>query len=533
MIPASLRWRLPLSYALIALLTAVSLNLILFTTLNGFYQRQEFNYLTGNARAIGNELEPLLVNELTADSIPAMVEGMAFLSQTRVKVLTADKAEVLADSGERGLSDSSTQITLDVEVDGVAQSFSQSVTDGESGIQANTTVTSSIVLETGLFNNNVEEMVIVQSRETVREETAVPAPRLPVQGTLFGFGFNPEAANAEERSNIVIEYPMFNGGGGVAAYVQLSEGPAYGREILDSVVAGGFVASIVAVLLAAGAGWLASRRLTLPLTALNEVTQKMAAGDLSARADLVRQDELGALGLSFNKMAQRIQGTVTTLQQFVADAAHELHTPLTALLTNLELLRDKHADDVRVSRAIAQANRLEQLTNSLLDLSRIEGVQVDKVWEPIDLTTLLYKSGERYASRAEQQGSLFVWQETAVPITILGNETQIRQAIDNVLDNSLKFTPADGEIRLGVRREGEWAVVEVLDTGIGIPKADQPQLFNRFHRGRNTVVYPGSGLGLAIVKAIVEGHNGRLQISSPGVDQGCHVTIYLPLLERF
>lgn len=529
MIPASLRWRLPLSYALIALLTAVALNIILLTTLRSFYQQQELNYLTNNARAIGRELEPLLASEFTVDSLPATVKGLAFLSQARVQVLEANKVNLLADSGASGLNGSNTQLKLDIEIDGVAQSFSQSVVPGIA--EPNAVYTSSIVLETDLFNTNIEETVIVQSRETILGETAVPQSRLPVRGTLFGFGFSPDATFEGDVSDLIVQYPMFDKTGTLSAYVQLSEGPAYGREILDSVLAGGLLASVLAVLVAAVAGWLASRRLTKPLTTLTEVTQQMAAGDLSVRTQLNRRDELGTLGNAFNQMAQRIQDIVTTLQQFVADAAHELHTPLTALQTNLELLQAKDDADVRVGRALAQATRLQSLTNSLLDLSRLEGGQkmAAGTREQIDLGGLLQTVSERYASQAEQKGISFHLEACESSLFVFGNRTQLHQAINNLLDNSLKFTSDGDEIVVAWQRDERGAAIEIADTGIGIPVEDQSRLFGRFHRGHNTAAYPGSGLGLAIVKAIVEAHNGRLQINSLGHGQGCIVTMWLPL----
>ena len=131
-------------------------------------------------------------------------------------------------------------------------------------------------------------------------------------------------------------------------YVELSEGPAIGREILTSVAWGWAGSSAVAVLIAAGVGWLISRRLSIPLLALTGATSRMAEGELSTRAQVVRKDELGQLATSFNEMAARVENTVVTLRRFVADAAHELHTPLTALRTNLDLMvRDGESTDRR------------------------------------------------------------------------------------------------------------------------------------------------------------------------------------------
>ncbi|NIV30792.1 MAG: HAMP domain-containing protein, partial [Anaerolineae bacterium] len=167
--------------------------------------------------------------------------------------------------------------------------------------------------------------------------------------------------------------PVYDGAD-LVGYVELSEGPAYGQEIVDSVARGWLLAGAVAIGVAAVVGWIVSRRISAPLVALSEVTASMAGGDLSARADVDRKDELGTLARSFNRMAAQVEETVIGLRRFVSDAAHEIHTPLTALHTNLELAqRDAAAgSEEHVLAAQAQVERLEVLTGGLLELSRLE-----------------------------------------------------------------------------------------------------------------------------------------------------------------
>lgn len=150
-------------------------------------------------------------------------------------------------------------------------------------------------------------------------------------------------------------------------YVELSNGPAYGREIIKSVVRGWIIAGCMAVLLAAAAGMWVSRKFSAPLEKLTSTTAQMAAGNLAARASIEGQDEFGILANSFNQMADNIEINVKTLRRFVADAAHELGTPLTALRTNLELVENEH-----IPLALEQVERMDSLTRSLLDLSQFE-----------------------------------------------------------------------------------------------------------------------------------------------------------------
>jgi signal transduction histidine kinase len=221
-------------------------------------------------------------------------------------------------------------------------------------------------------------------------------------------------------------------------------------------------------------------------------------------------------------MAEQIEGLVSTLRRFVADAAHELNTPITVLQTDLELARTAPDEDERarlMERLAGQVERLHVLVRSLLDLSRLEGKAGLKQHERVDLTGLAQSVSEFYASRAEQAGLFFELQLPDEPITVTGDPAQLRSALENLLDNALKFTPPNGTVRLVLARQDQQVFLIVEDTGIGIPEDDLPLLFRRFHRGRNAAAYPGNGLGLAIVEQIARLHGGSVKAENlaPGV----------------
>ena len=331
-----------------------------------------------------------------------------------------------------------------------------------------------------------------------------------------------------DRSSQVAWVPIFGSADQLLGYVELSQGPAYAREILEDVAWGLGIAGAVAVVLAAVVGWAISRRISAPLVALTEVTASMAEGDLTARADVGRKDELGTLARSFNQMADQVFEIVTTLRRFVSDAAHEIHTPLTALHTNLELAQQDAAagSDEHVLAAQTQVERLEALTGGLLELSRLESPVQPPQLVPLSLLPLVQEVGELYASRAEQAGLVFELFTPEAPVSVLGDEGELVMALSNLLDNAIKFTPEGGQITLGCRQEGETAVLWVEDTGIGIPEADLPHLFDRFYRGGNAAACPGSGLGLAMVKTIVDRHQGHVRAEGNG--RGARFTIWLP-----
>lgn len=499
----SLRWQLPASYAAIALLAVLALGITLLGSLRSYYREQELAYLKGNTIAIADEIKPLL---LTGERpfLQSQIAGFSFLTQTRVQVLDETGQTILADSGELGAF--APAISVNLPGDGLREPL---------GID-NEEVT--IVVE-----EEIEDDIIISQR-TMTRTSGVPA-----QGSLYGFNLGAAETAVGERSDLTVVMSVVDESGQVIGRVQLSQGPAYGRDILRSVAWGWAVAGLVAVLLAALVGWLVSRRLTEPLLALTAVTQRMADGDLSSRAEIGRADELGLLGQTFNRMAAQVENTVVALRQFTADSAHELHTPLTALQTDLQLLAASAdpAQQERALRAQGQAQRLQDLADGLLELSRLEAEPKSGERPLLNLTQLVQTTGELMASQAEQADLDFTMQLAESPISVQGDETQLQRALLNVLDNSLKFTPSPGEVSLSLGAAGETAVITVRDSGIGIPADELPQLCNRFHRGRNTAGYPGSGLGLAIVQQIMVGHNGRVVVQSG--EWGTEVRLIVPL----
>ncbi|MDQ3007424.1 MAG: HAMP domain-containing histidine kinase, partial [Chloroflexota bacterium] len=365
---------------------------------------------------------------------------------------------------------------------------------------------------------------------------------VPVSASPYGYGFVVKAEFDPKRtSSQLVSVPLRTSAGAVLGALEISNGPSYGADVINSVSRAWLLASAFAVVIAALAGWFMSQRVTRPVLALENATRQMEQGDLSVRVHLKdeRQQEFLSLANSFNGMAEQVEQTVSTLRAFIADAAHELHTPLTALQTNLELADEALAPGARtaenasartlyLSRAQEQSQRLEALVTSLLDLSRIESTQLHHNFAPLDLNQLVSEVSEQFASRAEQTNRLFTLNMPAETLMVNGNEMQVKQVLANLLENALKFTPEDRSITLTLRRLNGDAILTVMDTGIGILPEDLPHMFERFHRGRNASEYAGNGLGLAIVKAIVESYSGRVDAQSKGVGDGSTFSVRLP-----
>jgi signal transduction histidine kinase len=567
----SMRVRLPLTYAAIALLTAFALGGVLYITLKDYYTKQERIYLTDRAAAIQGVISKMVEGGAPPDALQAQVSSLAFFTQARVRLLD-HKNHVLADSGDPTKGDIFSVLPLTASVNmkggavGILQSqysaaapadgakpalgmYQKEITAPISGtVQTNGPNILFLFRSTAIKPNPAASQeltpTIMGPNIAQGQVEALPVASQPPSDTLVMFSAVPRKVafssydlisngqDSSRPSNQVVAMAIQDAQGNVAGTIELSGGPAFGGAILESVTKATLVAALIAVMLAAVIGWLVSRQVTKPLTALTQVTREMAAGDLSARADVLARDEFGALGEAFNQMAARIEETVGALRKFASDAAHELKTPLTALITDLELIfEDMHTAQLDVStleRAQSQVQRLNRLMDGLLDLSRLESGQTPSQRQSIDLAHLVRNVSETFAAQAEATNLDFQLKIPTDPVLVSVNEVQMRRVLTNLLENALKFNQPGGSIRLGMAIVADQVEIEITDSGIGIPPEDLAQVFQRFHRAPNAAPYPGSGLGLAIVKAIVDAHDGQIW-AKPAVPHGTCFVVRLPL----
>lgn len=305
--------------------------------------------------------------------------------------------------------------------------------------------------------------------------------------------------------------------------------PAAEQLLLNALNRTFLAALAAALLLAAVLSFLLSRQILRPMARLTGAAQRMALGDLQQRVPVRGHDELAELGSAFNAMSARVEETVTILQKFAADAAHELQTPLTALRTNVELAASEPDPQKRndfLEQTEAQVARLEQLTRSLLDLSALESGHTGARRETVSLNKLLSDASEPFASRAEHKVIDFVLSLPRETLYVTADPAALSQALGNLLDNALKFTPSGGRIEVSLAAREDMARVTVEDTGPGLDADDLPHLFRRFHRGRNSSALPGSGLGLAIVRATADRHGGAVEAEN--TTHGARFSFMLP-----
>jgi signal transduction histidine kinase len=516
----SIRWRLPASYAVIALLAALSLGSVMLLVLRNYYADQEREYLYGNATALQPLIEQILQSDLPEASLQDQIKGLAFLSQTQIRLFDTN-GNTLADSGVPG---------------------SQQVVAVSGGGPVSGNVMFSVPANPP---ENQGPILIYRNDEKLPLPQIVPFEKqiqpgksadiiLSVTASPYGYGFVTRSkSDPTRRSSQSVSVLLLASNGNKLGMLEFSNGPSYGADVISSVSSAWLVASVFAIGIAALAGWFMSKRVTRPMLALEKATRQMEQGDLRVRVDLQdeRQQEFLSLAGSFNSMAAQVEQTISTLREFVADAAHELHTPLTALQTNIELARDEKNASARsryLARAQEQGQRLEALVKSLLDLSRIEAAESKFDVTPVDYSQLVREVSEQFASRAEQTEHEFEVNQFEENVSVMGNSEQLRQVIINLLENALKFTPAKGRISVAFEVDENEVKLTIKDTGIGIPAEDLPHLFERFHRGRNASNYAGNGLGLAIVKAIITAHGGNIAVQSQP-ENGTQMIVSIPL----
>ncbi len=535
----SLRWRLPLSYAVIALVTALAVAGVLLVALNNYYLQQERRYLVGNAHTIGIAMRLADSYDLPAEAVQAQVETFSFFTQTRVRLLDP-QGNMVADSGspteqhalilryeQSGNGDEPPRDAPPLFGSGPAEigQNGDPAQDGGSGWWLRDWFGSGPAPEGEENSGGAPDGVDISSSVADGEVVL----NFPAAGSFYGFYLDRSVAPPARRSAEILTVPILDESEVALGYVELSEGPTYGREIIASVARGLALASNAGVILAAVMGWMISRRISVPLVKLAETATRMAGGELSTRADPDRSDEIGLLARSFNMMAARMEETITTLRRFASDASHELFSPITALRANLELAIDEPQNTAHLSEAIGQLARLESLSSSLLDLSRLESQPDRSNWPQIDLSRIAMHITERYAALAEQVDLTFNLEIAPGPFPIRGDKTQIEQLLGNLLNNAIKFTQPGGQVSLRLEDQDTNVEIQVEDTGIGLLQEDLPHLFERFQRGRNASGYSGNGLGLAIAKAIVKNHKGEIWAERAG--KGTRFVVLLPLIK--
>jgi len=304
---------------------------------------------------------------------------------------------------------------------------------------------------------------------------------------------------------------------------------AFAKQTNQALLIGALGGTAVAVILAI----IMARTLTQPLQELATASRQMAQGNLQQEVPVRTKDELGELALAFNQMSADLTFANQSRQQMTADIAHDLRTPLTVLSGYLEAMEDGTLSPTaaRLQMMQQEVDVLMRLVADLRTLSLADAGQLALHKEPVDVVNLLGQVQAAYAHQAQQQ-DVEIEVETAVSQpTIELDKARMRQVLDNLVSNALRYTPTGGIVTLAAHSKKNNLQLEISDTGAGIPEADLPHIFNRFYRGDSSRQEGAgeSGLGLAIVKSLVEAMDGEISVESEGKNQGTAFIIMLPL----
>lgn len=311
--------------------------------------------------------------------------------------------------------------------------------------------------------------------------------------------------------------------------LQALERNAYLRAI-DNLRKATIMGLMVLVLVAFAIGWVLAHITLRPINRMTAVARDISGSDLSRRIGLHGpNDELKGLADTFDSMLDRLQAAFEDQRRFVQDASHELRNPLAVARTNLELaLSDPKAtaDDLRASAEVAHRSteRMAVLVDDLLNQARtgVPAVQLRRV----DLAEVAATVAEEYRTMA-RAASVSIELDTPEPVVIHGDPMAMTRAVANLVSNAIRYAPSTTVVTLSVTREGQEAVVSVIDHGPGLSTEEQGKAFTRFWRADLTS--PGIGLGLSIVQQIARRHGGVAEVTStPG--HGATFSLRLPLV---
>jgi signal transduction histidine kinase len=280
---------------------------------------------------------------------------------------------------------------------------------------------------------------------------------------------------------------------------------------------------VVVILVGLAGGWALTWQAFTPVRDLLQTLRHITTtGQLSARVPAAAgRDVLGELGQVSNQMLARIESLVTGMRGALDTVAHDLRTPIARLRGRAEqaLLGPADADAYReaLEDTVEEADRVSALLTTVMDISEAEAGAMRLSREPVDIGRILDDAVALYEDVADDRGVTLALDPVPDGLVVDADYPRLRQAIANLVDNAVKYTPPAGTVTLAARARPDAIVIEVRDSGPGIPADQQPRIWERLYRGDAGRTERGLGLGLSLVKAVVEAHGGRAEVeSAPG-----------------
>lgn len=367
----------------------------------------------------------------------------------------------------------------------------------------------------------------LSAASTIAEAAGARLVVLSTDATMVWPGRGMGPGMHTDTGGVIVEAPIVMSGQRVGT-VRLAYPTAAsaGRTVAWSWVIGAAVVALVAALFVSG---FVVRRLTRPLATMTDAARRFAAGQRSARAEPDAPGELGEVAGAFNAMADEVVRAEQVRRSLAADVAHELRTPLAALQAGLEELRDglRPPDAERLGMLHDQTLRLGRVVEDLADLSAAESAALSL--HPTDTDLALIARAALAAQQPQLDAAgVQVHTNLATPVPVRADPDRLHQAIANLLTNAARYCRPGDQVSVHAHTDAATAVLDVADTGPGIPADELPHVFDRLWRGQHARAVAGSGIGLAVVRELVAAHGGCVTAESP-VNGGTTITIRLPL----
>jgi len=533
----TIRWRLAASYALLILLSVTLMGAAALSIVQSYVGREESAYLRANAQQIAELAQRFLGPPVRRIALEELASTSAFLGDARVRILDSD-GTVVADSGDPGLPDD----------------FLWLIPSGLTELRGEVTPERGESLPIIIpMPSRGRELSSIRPRELMPLLRDLPlgtsfvfARRIPTPwGRRFVFenlpGHPPPPRTEPPPSRQLLSTTLPVGAPDLPlGWVEMSSPLSLSKQAISPMRTAILLSGVGALVVAAVAGFLIGRTISDPLRSLALTSRRMADGDLSARAATKRRDEIGDLARQFNGMAENLEASFRdlraerdSLSRFVADASHELRTPITALATFNELLQGHAADDPAARQEFleesqGQIARLQWITSNLLDLSRLDAGIAGLALGRHSVADLVEVAAAGFREAARRKGVHLELKDTDPALAVVCDGQRVQIALSNLVSNAVKFVPAGGTVTVEVSRPSDRTIAfSVQDNGPGIPEAELPLIFERFYRGKATGG-EGSGLGLSIARSVARAHGGEVSVdSTPGI--GSRFTLEIPL----
>ena len=272
------------------------------------------------------------------------------------------------------------------------------------------------------------------------------------------------------------------------------------------------------VLFSALSGWVLVRKALSGVATITKTAQNISGSNLEARVQGTgNKDELDHLVVTFNSMLDRIEELVKSIREMSDNIAHDLKSPITRIrgFAELTLVQEENFEDYRnmAANTIEESDRLLDMINTMLMISRAEAGEGDFIFQTINLTAMIREACDLFAPLAEDKHIAFS-NELKDHIFIVADIRMLQRAFSNLLDNAIKYTPEKGDIHITGFIENQTVIIKISDTGIGIPHEFHEKIFERFYRIDSSRTTSGTGLGLSLARTIVRRHKGDIHVTS-------------------